>query len=217
MNIGQLILMIHSPSKKFLCLLSSLSFSFLPFLSFSKISLSSLSSLVNYLKTHSIDPCNLFIAQYPSDIMLKFKYKHQQKGQRDQEGGFSSRNSASSLTIGPERSPRTRQDGEQRSYFPPSPDSSPCLSLHSAPSPRNVYCDPLSPTFTLPPQLINHGNRFNFDALQGMVSRWGYMKKFRNFVEVEMHILNKVLEVSLPHLPGDLVAVEIAEIPEPHR
>ena len=49
------------------------------------------------------------------------------------------------------------------------------------------------------------------------MSRWDNARKCPNFAEIEINVLKKVLEVSLPHLPGDLVAVEIEEIPEPHR
>ena len=50
-----------------------------------------------------------------------------------------------------------------------------------------------------------------------MVSRWENIKKCPNFIEIEINILKKVMRMSMPHLPGDLVAVEIAEIPEPYR
>ena len=49
------------------------------------------------------------------------------------------------------------------------------------------------------------------------MSRWNNARKYPNFAEIEINLLKKVLEISLPHLPGDLVAVEIEEIPEPHR
>ena len=49
------------------------------------------------------------------------------------------------------------------------------------------------------------------------MSRWDNIRKCPNFVEIEINILKKVLDMSLPHLPGDLVAVEVAEISEPYR
>ena len=49
------------------------------------------------------------------------------------------------------------------------------------------------------------------------MSRWNNIKNCPNFAEMEISILTQLLEVSLPFLPGDLVAVEIAEIPESHR
>ena len=50
-----------------------------------------------------------------------------------------------------------------------------------------------------------------------MLSRWKNIKNHPKLIEIEMHILTQLMELSTPHLPGDLVAVEIAEIPEPHR
>ena len=49
------------------------------------------------------------------------------------------------------------------------------------------------------------------------MSRWESVKKCSNFMEIEVSILKKLLEVSLPHSPGDLVAVEVDEIPQPQR
>ena len=57
----------------------------------------------------------------------------------------------------------------------------------------------------------------NFDSLQTLVSRWENIKNCPNFAETEISMLKQLLEVSLLYSPGDLVAVEIAEIPKSHR
>ena len=50
-----------------------------------------------------------------------------------------------------------------------------------------------------------------------MVARWDNVKDCPNFAEIEISVLKKLLNVLNPHSPGDLVAVEIEEIPEPQR
>ena len=49
------------------------------------------------------------------------------------------------------------------------------------------------------------------------MSRWENVKDCPNFAEIEISVLKRLLGVSLAHPPGELVAVEIAEIPESHR
>ena len=49
------------------------------------------------------------------------------------------------------------------------------------------------------------------------MSRWDNVKDCQNFAEIEISILKKLLGVTLAHSPGELVAVEIDEIPDSHR
>ena len=74
----------------------------------------------------------------------------------------------------------------------------------------------LTEQFSQPNQYIQTQGD-NFDSLQTLVSRWENVKNCPNFAETEISILKQLLEVSLPYSPGDLVAVEIAEIPKSHR
>ena len=254
--------MINFSFKKFLCLFLFSSFSpsfFLFSLSFSLTPLPyiySLSALFDYLNTHTIDPCNLFVAQYPSEIMLKFKYQHFQKGQegrkrgeweRKGEGGEGERkeggegdeqndendennDSSSSLTppLTPPLSPPSfpplsspplfnKRHSFQQKHHPPSFPTSP-LSLSGSHSfPTTPSLSPFSPSFLPPQKLIDLFQNENFDSLQTVVSRWQNVKKCPNFVDTELSILKKLLEVSLPHSPGDLVAIEVDEIPQPQR
>ena len=43
------------------------------------------------------------------------------------------------------------------------------------------------------------------------------MRRCPKFTELEIEVLRGLLEASFPHSPGDLVAVEVHEIPQPHR
>ena len=88
------------------------------------------------------------------------------------------------------------------------------LSFVRFPSPLSLQTSPLKPINIITPNKTK--NTKNKD-LQSLVCRWDNVKKCPNFVEIEINVLKKVMQIAMPHLPGELVAVEVAEIPEPHR
>ena len=237
----------------------------------------SLAGLIDYLKTHTIDPCNLFVSNFPADVMLKFQFIHpnKEKGivEEEQEKENEEEKQQKKKEDKKKRRRRTREffrlekkkDQQQQQqddiittifeknfdepFSPPLPTkaferkqrilsnsftpmtSSPpptsprkqrllSSSFYNSTPPPTSLSPPNSPPpcpLLLSPQLISSFKGGNFDSLQTLVARWENVKNCPNFAEIEISILKKLLAVSLPHSPGELVAVEIDDIPESHR